>query len=350
MKVFVPHKKDRNVYFDEIINFSKSEFTFGNFKDFNTNYDIVNIQFPEAIFDMVLPTKHQLQELETELLLWKKHSKIIFTLNDAKSHYDLENKYDDLFNLLQKYVDGVIHLGNHSLENYSKYFSKVCKHVVVFHPLYESLLINFKAENIESKFLIDLQDKYVVAVIGAIRSMEEVRLIFKIFKQIPNKNKLLIVPNMYPFWQLPPYLPYRTRKIYKKMMLFFYCFPLKKDQFYFEYKFLEYPFIIDLVKKSSLIVIPRLKNLNSGNLFLGLTFNKPMIIPKIGNLIEVANSFNFPLLDVKFNNFEDVLKKMTSKENENFLKSDEYLTIKKKFHPKEIANEYDLFFDKITKD
>ena len=84
MKVFVPHKKDRNVYFDEIINFSKNEFVFGNYKEFDTSYDIVNIQFPEAIFDFKLPTQNQLDDLELEIKKWKENSKIILILNDDK--------------------------------------------------------------------------------------------------------------------------------------------------------------------------------------------------------------------------------------------------------------------------
>lgn len=348
MKVFVPHKKDRNVYFNEIIIFSKCDFTFGNFKDYNSSYEIVNIQFPEAIFDMVLPTKHQIEELETHLLLWKKHSKIVFTLNDAKSHYDIENKYNDLFSLLQKHVSGVIHLGNYSLENYSQYFSRDCKHVVIFHPLYESLLVNYKSENIENKFTLDFQHKYVVSVIGAIRSMEEVRLIFKIFKHIPKKNKLLIVPNMFQFVEKPDYIPYRFRKIYSYLAEKIFCFPLKRNHYFFGYKFIEYEYMIDLVQKSSLIIIPRIKNLNSGNLFLGLTFDKPMIISKIGNLTEVATFFNLPVIDLEKKNFKQEINKTLELINKDIYFDNEYIDKKKKFSPKIIAAEYDTFFKSLA--
>lgn len=347
MKVFTPHKKDRNIYFDEIINFSKNDFVFGHYKEFDSSYEIVNIQFPEALFDFKIPTQNELEELELEIKKWKNNAKIVVILNDGKSHYDLENKFRHLFELIYKYADAVVHLGRFSLETNEKYFSEDCIHTVIYHPLYVSLLEDSIAENIEEKIILNFKERYVVVVIGAIRSVEEVKLILEVFKKIPHQNKFLVVPNMFPFWKLPPNLPYRIRKIYKSIMLFLYCFPLKKDQYFFGYNFIEYPYMIDLVKKSSLMVIPRLKNLNSGNLFLGLTFDKPMVIPKIGNLTEFAELFDLPLLDVNKKNYQETLKKVIDLDEKNFQSHPKYVENKKKFHPKQIALEYDVFFNEL---
>lgn len=104
----------------------------------------------------------------------------------------------------------------------------------------------------------------------------------------------------------------------------------------------KYPYMVDLVKKSSLMIIPRVKNLNSGSLFLGLTFDIPMIIPKIGNLSEIVELFKLPFLDLdtmKFD-FRDLVS--NSKQIYN---SEEYQKNKQLFHPKKIAQEYDAFFD-----
>lgn len=138
--------------------------------------------------------------------------------------------------------------------------------------------------------------------------------------------------------------------MYKRIMLFLYCFPLKKDQYFFGYNFIEYSYMIDLVRKSSLIIIPRLKNLNSGNLFLGLTFDKPMVIPKIGNLMEVAELFDLPTLDLSKNNYQETLKKVIDLDEKNFQSHHKYVETKKKFHPQQIALEYDLFFKELIND
>jgi glycosyltransferase involved in cell wall biosynthesis len=349
MKVFIPHKKDRNVYFDEIINSSNSEFSFGYFKDYDASYYVVNIQFPEAIFDLEIPTKEQLIELEKAMIQWKERSKIVLTLNDDKSHYDEENKYGDLFKLINKNVDGVIHLGQYSLESYKNDFPKNCKHAVIFHPLYESLLSKNNSANFEEKFNLDFEDKYVVAAIGAIRSLEEVNLLLKMFKSLPQKNKLLVVPNMFNFKQKPNFVPYRFRKIYNYLAEKRYCFPLKKEQYFFGYNFIDYELMVDLVKKSSLVAIPRKRNLNSGNLFLGLTFDKPMIIPKIGNMTEIAELFGFSVLDLEQNNFKKNLLQV-AESNDKFRPSEnKYQELKKRFSPEEIAKQYGSFFNELIK-
>lgn len=347
MEVFVPHLKDRNIYLDEIISFSNCNFIFGDFNDYKRSYEIVNIQFPEAIFNGIVPTDEQLINFEKRILLWKKHSKVVFTLNDIESHYDQENKFIDLFQLIQKHVDGVIHLGNYSLQNYRHLFSTDCQHTVIYHPLYESLISDFETASFQDKFQLNLKDKYVVSVIGCIRSLEEAKLILKIFRKIPLKNKFLIVPNMFQFVNMPIYFPYRFRKIYKKMAEKIFCFPLRKNQYFFGFKFIDYSYMVDLVKSSSLILIPRIRNLNSGNLYLGLTFDKPMIIPKVGNLTEVANFFGFPLLDLQKGNYNEVIKSQLNLKGNFFFSSNAYLEKKEMFKASVIAQQYEVFFYKL---
>lgn len=346
MNVFVPHEKDFNVYFDEIINHSSCNFIFGKLNNYKSTYNIVNIQFPEAIFNWKSPSKMQLKILEKHIIKWRQKSKIILTFNDAKSHYDTESKFIDLFKLIQKYTDGVIHLGNFSLNTYKHLFQKKCKHALIYHPLYESLL-NIKTENIEDKIDKKFQNKFVVSVIGNVRSLEEAKLIFKIFKKIPKKNKFLVIPKMFYFLKLPKRFPYRYRRIFWSLKEKLFCYPLLKKQYYFGYNYINYPLMADLVKKTDVLIIPRLKNLNSGILFLGLTFNKPMVIPKIGNLTEIAEDLNLPLLDLETSNYKETLQIITSKAFKESLKSPKYLAKKRAYNPDKIAKDYESFFNAV---
>lgn len=342
MEVFIPHLKDRNIYLEEMICFSSNEFVYGNYKEYLPNYKIVNIQFPEAIFDWVAPSVEQLFELEKNLINWKIHSKIVYTMNDFSKHYDESNNYLSLFKLIHKYADGVIHLGKYSLNSYCNSFATNCIHSVIYHPLYTSLVDEKITKDISQIVNVNLQKKFVVSAIGGIRSKEEMKLILNIFRKLPIKNKVLIVPRMFMFLQTPKIVPYRFRKLYRKILETWYAYPLNSKQYYFEGNFIEYPYMVDLVKKSSLMIIPRVKNLNSGSVFLGLTFDIPMIIPKIGNLSEIVELFKLPFLDLdtmKFD-FRDLVS--NSKQIYN---SEEYQKNKQLFHPKKIAQEYDAFFD-----
>ncbi|UQD56149.1 hypothetical protein [Flavobacterium sp. K5-23] len=344
MKVFIPHHKVLNIYFDEINKYATIDYIYGKLEDYKPNYEIVNIQFPEAIFAFKVPTKEQLIDLEELFLIWKIKSKIVLTLNDIESHYDKGNKFSTLFKLLYKYADGVIHLGNYSLNKYQSIFAEKCRHKLINHPLYDSLLNTKEVFDFQDKFKVDFQDKYVVSAIGSFRSMEEVRLLLAIFNKIPVKNKFLVVPNMLQFVKPKYFRPYRFRNIYKYISEKIICFPLKKEQYFFDNRFLEYGYMTDLVRNSSLIIIPRIKNLNSGNLFLGLTYDKPMVIPKIGNLTEVAEYFDLPTLDLKKRNYNEVLSIVTDEKINKIFKSNEYLNKKEQFHPKKISKEYESFF------
>lgn len=348
MNVFVPHKKDANIYLDEIMAFSKDSFVFGHYTENDTSFEIINIHFPEAIFNWKSPDKEMLQALESQFLKWKQYAKIVYTMNDFVAHYDKENEFSELFKMVHKYADGVIHLGNYSLDNYGKYFSENCLHTVIYHPLYDSLN-KLDSKDIQALIPVDLKDKYIVSVVGNIRSIEEMHMIVKLFKKLPVKNKFLVVPRMLKFVNIPRYCPYRFRNIYKSIFEKIHTFPLTKKQYFFNDKFIEYPYITDLVKRSSLMIIPRIRNLNSGNLFLGLAFDKPMIIPKVGNLTEVAERFKFPLLDLKKGNWNKTLNSVINLEKNNIFGSEDYTNNKMLFHPKEIAHQYDVFFETVQK-
>jgi hypothetical protein len=349
MEVFVPHQRDRNIYLDEIINFSNNTFIYGNYEDYESSYEIVNIQFPEAIFDWVAPNAQQLAAFAIKLQLWKEHSKIVLTVNDFQKHYDNKNDFLDLFRLIHKYAEGVIHLGQYSLDHYKVSFSSNCHHTVIYHPLYRSLVTEFETNTTEEILPSTFQDKFIISAIGDIRSREEIKLILKIFRKIPIKNKVLVVPRMFQFVKIPDYIPYRFRKRYRKFIERFYSFPLTKSQYYFSGRFLEYPHLVDLVQRSSLLIIPRIKNLNSGTLFLGLTFDKLMVIPKIGNLTEVANFLELPLLDLEKKNYDEVINNIFNSKLKQYLVSKEYLVKKELFHPQKIAKDYDAFFNLIIK-
>ncbi len=298
--VFIPHLQDKNRYLDEIIVYSKSTFIYGNYKEYKKHYSIVNIQFPEAIFDWKPPTQEQLLEFEGYFMQWKKNSKIVYTMNDLKKHNNSERMFDKLFQLVHKYANGVIHLGTFSLNKYSNLFSINCLHKVIYHPIYASLATDdFNTNDVQRIIPFDLSKKYIVSAIGSIRSRKEKKLILKIFKNIAVQNKVLIVPRMNQFAPIPKFVPYRFRKLYRNIADKINFYSIRTEDYFIVNVFLEYDYLVDLVKKSNLLIIPRVDNLNSGNLFLGLTFDKEMVVPSVGNLTEILTLFKIPFLTLR---------------------------------------------------
>ena len=346
--VFIPHLQDKNRYLDEIIVYSKSTFIYGNYKEYKKHYSIVNIQFPEAIFDWKLPTQKQLLELEDYFVQWKKHSKIVYTMNDLKKHSNNAPMFDKLFQLVHKYADGVIHLGTFSLNEYSSLFSDKCQHKVIYHPIYASLAMDdFKTLDVQRIIPFDLNEKYIVSAIGSIRSKKEMRLILKIFKNIAVQDKVLIVPRMNQFAPIPKFVPYRFRKLYRNIADKINFYSIRTEDYFIGNVFLEYDYLVDLVKKSNLLIIPRVDNLNSGNLFLGLTFDKEMVVPSIGNLTEILTLFKIPFFDFKKFNKETLNEFILSIKNKPYNQVIDYEQNKKILHPSAIAAEYDIFFKSL---
>lgn len=343
--VFIPHLQDKNRYLDEIITYSKATFIYGNCNEYKKHYSIVNIQFPEAIFDWKMPTQEQLLELEDYFVQWKKHSKIVYTMNDLKKHSNNAPMFDKLFQLVHKYADGVIHLGTFSLNEYSSLFSDKCQHKVIYHPIYASLAKeDFKILNIQRIIPFDLNGKYIISAIGSIRSRKEMRLILKIFKNIEIKNKVLIVPRMSQFATIPKFIPYRYRKLYRNIADKINFYSIRSEEYFVGNVFLEYDYLVDLVQKSSLLIIPRVDNLNSGNLFLGLTFDKKMLVPSVGNLSEILTLFKVPSFDFKKINKRTVNEFILSITNKPYYDSIGYEQNISKFHPSVIGAEHDVFF------
>jgi hypothetical protein len=112
-------------------------------------------------------------------------------------------------------------------------------------------------------------------------------------------------------------------------------------------KFLEYEYLVDLIKKSSMLFIPRIRSLNSGNLFLGITFDKFIIAPKIGNITEIAQKFEIPLIDFQSKNINSVVEEQYFKYKTNQFYSKYNQHQKEYFHPKNISLKTDQFYDSL---
>ncbi|KQB44221.1 hypothetical protein RCH33_3198 [Flavobacterium daejeonense] len=335
---------------DGVIAYSSNEYVFGHFSEYKESYRIVNIQFPEAIFRWSAPSEEELIHFEKEILKWKRKSKIVYCMNDFESHFDKKKKFKKLFELIHRYSDLVIHLGFFSLQKYKGNFSDDCMQRVVKHPLYISLLDNFEIKNIQNLLPYNLSDKFIISVPGNMRSKNEFEFVLGIFEKLPMPNKFLIIPRMSKLVNVPDVLPYRFRKIYRDIMWAFYerrYLRVFRGQYYFMNNFLDYSFLTDLIQKSSLLIIPRIKNLNSGNLFLGLTFDKLMIAPSVGNLTEHINDFRLPVINHEVDSFDKIVSLVLESDFLNYSKTEEYKIKKDELHPKVISQQYDNIYQEV---
>lgn len=348
MKIFIPGEKDPNPYLDEISRYSTHQFIYDDFRNFKKEYSVISIHWPEAIFSWRQPTNTDLEELENELKIWKKHSKIIYTRHDSKSHLGANSFTEKLFSLIIENADAIVHLGEYSNKDFQrKYPQKV--NVTIPHPLYEN---SFKQVplNVARKKLGISEKALVIIAPGKIRNKDEKQILLKTFKSLPFKNKVLISNNMLPFKLNLEFKGRVKLKRYFDINKFILARKIKKYQppkYIFNYQFTDPDELSLMIAASNIVFIPRIDLLNSGNVFLGLTYRKIIVGPAIGNIKEHLLEHKLPTFDP--NSIKSIYKSLI--EGVNLLNKKDFIikeNLLKQYEPKKVAERWDTFLTNMV--
>lgn len=341
MNVFIPSKKDANPFFDEIMFHSKNTFVFDNYKNYNPSFKVVLIHWPEQLFDWNEPTIENLVELKNEIKLWKKHAKIIYVVHNLERHYGMTPQYTALYNLIESNCSFMVHFGKYSCALFKFKFPSIV-HKVIQHPLYKKSFEIYDKSYAREHLNIGKNEVVIIAP-GSIRNIEERKMILKLFKNIPQKNKVLIVPRMY--WVRFKH-EFKGRALLKKVFdvkkiyeTYINKKKYKNSQYKLGYQFLKNEELSLLMSAADIVFIPRIKILNSGNVFLGLTYKKIIVGPRVGNITEVLDMFEFPSFEP--NNSKSIRKALN--EALKMDRSKEKCYNNDSFKPIVIAKQWDDF-------
>lgn len=297
MNIFLPFKPDRNPYLDEIINHSRYTYFYGHFEDFNPTFNIVNIHWPEAIFDWYEPTVAQLDKLENHISHWKKSAYIIYTKHDEVRHKAMTPAFQRLFNMIEESSDIFIHLGDFSKNLYKNKYP-AAKHYVAEHPLYKSSFTVFSKE--EARKMLGISESaFVITAPGKIRNKKERWLLLRAFKKLQIPEKVLISTNMRVDQEINFPGRVRLKKFLdiKKILENKFVEKYHPPKYLFTYNPLSKRDFALRVAAADLLFIPRINILNSGNIFLGLTFRKIMVGPASGNIKEQLLNLKMPVFN-----------------------------------------------------
>ena len=347
MKVFLPFQKDGNPYLEEIAVHSDSEFIYGNLSDYRPEYDIVNIHWPEALFGWLEPSEADLINLEDSILEWKKHSILIYTKHDFTRIKGLTPNFEKLFNLIEEHTDVFLHLGEYSRQFYSKRFPGV-RHEILYHPLYRSYF-KLRSKNEARRELGIDQDALVIIAPGQIRFHTERDLVLNAFKDLKIKEKVLIATNMRSEIRYDFPGRVRLKKFVNIRDVLVKRFKNKygPPKYLFNYERLNYEKFGLRMAAADIVLIPRIEMLNSGNVFLGLTYNKVLVGPNIGNIGSQLTEVGFPVFEPgKRSSVKNALIKAVNLKNEDF-KVDKNLL--QKYEPENVARELDMLFLNLTR-
>lgn len=343
MKILLPFQKDLNPYLDEILLYTRHTYHYGNYRTYDPTYKIVNIHWPEAIFGWHEPSSSQLDDLEKQISKWKEKSLLVYTKHDLVRHKGMTPLFKRLFYLIESNSDIFIHLGEYSRKIYSRSFPQA-RHVVVQHPLYSNSFNKTPKMEAREKLGINPEAITIIAP-GQIRNDKERDLVINSFNKLKEPEKVLVVTNMRA--ELPFDFPGRVRlkKIIDVREFLIKRFKRKflPPTYYFTYGKLRREDISLKISAADVVLIPRQNILNSGNLFLGLTFGKVVVGPAIGNIKEQLKALHLPVFDPdSISSVTRALEDGIKMAKSNFSFTNEQLA---PFHPKVVAGEIDNLFD-----
>lgn len=297
MKIFLPFKNELNPYLEEIIINSAHTFVYDSYNKYNASYDIVNIHWPEAIYEWMEPTSKELEDLEKNILEWKKNSVLIYTKHDYQRNKGTTSNFTKLFKLIELHSDIFIHLGHYSKNLYEQKYPNA-KHEIVFHPIFENSLEIYSKRKARKLLGID-QDDIVIIAPGNIRSFKERKMVLKSFKSIKLSNKVLISTNMRSELQHDFPGRVRMRQFFDVQTFFVERFKHKHlpPKFIFNYGVMDTRSLSLRMSAADVVLVPRVDILNSGIVFLGLSFGKVIVGPAVGNIEEQLKELSFPIFN-----------------------------------------------------
>lgn len=346
MNVFLPFKKaEYHPYLDEIKNYSQCDFIYDDLKNYNPSCGIVNIHWPEAIFNWNEPTLEELSELENEIVKWKMNSKICYTKHDLVRHKGMTPNFTKLFDIIEKNTDVFIHLGAYSKKLYQDKYPNA-NHEIIYHPIFETSYTNFS--KLEARKILGIdKDAVVIIVPGKIRSFKERNIVLKSFKGLKVKNKTLIATNMRTELQMDFPGRVRFKKYFdvQKHVVEAFKAKHKSPKYIFNYNSISSEDMSLKMSAADIVLVPRIDLLNSGNVFLGLTFKKVVVGAATGNIKEQLKSFDFPIYDPK--SIKSVIKALEKGIKLNKTEANFNVDLNK-YLPINVAMEYDRIFLKYT--
>lgn len=252
---------------DELCNFFTIKIDLEEFWYSKSNYEIIHIHWPEAIFNWRIPSYILLEILEKTIHEWKKRGSLfVYTRHNKQPHYSQNiETHKKLYSIIENNCDLVIHMGEFSRNEWlsNKKHQDKQTHTIIPHHIYENLFQPNISVSYAREKLGGISDQSLVILsFGLFRDQTERDWAMDSFETIQSHEKILLAPR----WG-------KECKKTETYILGNQIVPQEDISLYFS--------------AANIVFIQRLEILNSGNLPLAFLFNKPVVGPNIGNIGEI---------------------------------------------------------------
>ena len=296
--VNIPGPKSYNTFFDEISRHSSNQFANIDFLSDYEKGQVLLIHWPESLLNWSAPRRSQITQVKKKLNQFKQSGKIIYVVNNLRSHTRNTSEMRKLYELVEGVADVHVHFGKYSEGVFKEKYPGVRQELIA-HPTYDSSFLPKDKEAARKLLEIDNSDIVLIAP-GRIRKKPEAEMIISAFESISNESKMLLVPAMYdPMRNFDFRGRTRLKKLVdvKKIMSKLVPRTESSASRRFGYESLSNDDLATMVSASDIVFIPRKSALNSGIFYLAMTFKKIVVGPSVGNLSELFEEFGLPSFD-----------------------------------------------------
>lgn len=249
-----------------------------NFHLYAGSYDIIHILWPEFLCESRPPSDKEIDDIGKKLEWWNQRSRLIISVQNFYPHaYEYDPSYKKLYNVFYSACSGITHFSRTSVEWVCKEFpAAATKKNIITTPINYNRLVQSKFDRgtLRRNFGFSEND-FVILVFGAIRKWEEAQLIRRAYAKakIPRKRLLLGCR----------FSPRRGSRFSRLCCSALWKSWIRTHRFPHCDGFIPDEDIYRYVEASDLVIIPRINDLNSGILYLGMTFGKMLIAPNHGS-------------------------------------------------------------------
>lgn len=269
------------------------------FWDNAQNYDVIHLQWPEALFDWHWPSPEQLAALEERLQKLKAQGiGIVYTRHNASPHAGNPRVMQG-YRLVEQYADAVVHLGEYSRQSYSQENPPTEQlQEVIPHHIYEGEYNTQFSSAAGRRALGVPEDAFVVLAFGTFRHKQERQLMRKAFCGFGQKHKFLLAPRYFPYSYHS-----RWRTGLRGLMARVAYLAVRSVTWFTSWRITSPAELIPdaelpwYLAAADVVFIQRTDILNSGNVTLAFAFGKVVAGPDCGNIGEMLRTTGNPTFD-----------------------------------------------------
>lgn len=296
LKILVPHRWDPNPCLFELIRslqlrpeVETVQHGLEWLQDSQMRFDVVHIQWPEAMLDWRKADNADVQFISEKIEQWKMSgTAIVATVHNLGPNQQVNRHAADLYETVYGNCDAIVHLGRVSRKLAKQkiaYSIPEDREFVVPHGDYSFFKNEVSREKARARFGISEGGPVFVAV-GQTRNLKEIGLLQATAEFLSDHGGTLLVGGRIsgnvknsPRGRLMTFFLAKRRNVVVHDRLI----PAEEIQYY--------------LNAAEVLLVPRVKSLNSGNVSLGFTFGKVVVGTSYGVIGETLMERGNPVFD-----------------------------------------------------